>query len=215
MWHWYHVYAAGSCLLPLTEHCRALTQYGLFDELDGMFVGFVGSDAEVALARSTLDVLVPKWQEVARAETGWEQVTLDAMYAFVQDHDGPVSYAHTKGASRNEGVDLQWRRGMTYHNIVTWSRAIEALNQGRTIVGCNWISGAPSSTPGYGVSGMFGGNFWWTRAEHLRRNVPPGHESRYAAEHWLGQLSEVMPLTVDGTIEDLCPQVIWTPSPEW
>jgi hypothetical protein len=215
VWHFYHCYAAGSCLLPLTEHCRALTQYGLRDELAGLFVGFVGSDPEIDLARGALDSMLPGWQEIARAETGWEQVTLDAMYDFVQTHDGPVSYAHTKGASRNEGVDLQWRRGMTYHNFVTWQRAVAALDAGKTIVGCNWICGGASSVPGYGTGGMFGGNFWWVKAEDLRRNVPPGHESRYAAEHWLGQLSEVMPITVDGTIEDLCPNVIYTPPPEW
>lgn len=215
MIHFYHCYAAGNWEQPVTEHCRALTQYGLYDELDGLFVGFVGSDERVEVARSTFDDLVPKWQPIARAEQGWEQVTLDVLYNFVQDHDGPVSYAHTKGASRNEGVDLQWRRGMTYHNFVTWKRAVEALEQGKTIVGCNWISGGLSSIPGYGTGGMFGGNFWWTRAEYLRQNVPPGHESRFAAEHWLGQLSEVMPITVGGTIEDLCTDVIWTPSPEW
>lgn len=215
MWHFYHVYAAGNWEQPVTEHCRALTQYGLYDALDGLYVGFVGNDNQIDAAKATLDVLTPKWREVARAEHGWEQVTLDALYDFCQDHDGPVGYAHTKGASRNEGIDLQWRRGMTYHNIVTWQRPVEALNSGKTIAGCNWISGAPSSVPGYGVSGMFGGNFWWTRGEHLRRNVPPGHESRYAAEHWLGQLSEVTPLTVGGTIENLCDDVIWTPSPEW
>jgi hypothetical protein len=214
VFHWYHVYAAGNWRQPVEEHCRALTQYGLFDELDGLFVGYVGTDEQIAAAHAALTPF-GRWHECARAEQGWEQVTLDAMYDFVQHHDGLVSYAHTKGASRNEGVDLQWRRGMTYHNFVTWQRPVAALEAGKTIVGCNWICGGPSSVPGYGTGGMFGGNFWWTRAEHLRRNVPPGHESRFAAEHWLGQLSEVMPLTVDGTIENLCPDVIWTPSPEW
>lgn len=215
MWAFYHVYAPGTWEQPVTEHCRALTQYGLYDRLDGLFVGFVGNDEQIAAVTATLNVMVPKWREVARAAHGWEQVTLDAMYDFAQNHDGLVSYAHTKGASRDEGIDLQWRRGMTYHNFVTWQRPVAALEAGKTIAGCGWICGGASSVPAYGTGGMFGGNFWWTRAEHLRRNVPPGHESRFAAEHWLGQLSEVMPITVGGTIEDLFPDVIHTPSPEW
>lgn len=205
--HFYHIYAAGTWQEPVTEHCRALTQYGLYDELDGLFVGFVGNTEQIDAARSTLDVLVPRWREVARAVDGWEQVTLDAMYDFVQDHDGLVSYAHTKGASRNDPIDGPWRRAMTYHNIVEWRRPVEALKAGKSIAGSHWHTGGPSSVPGYGTGGMFGGNFFWTRAELLRQNVPPGHESRFAAEHWLGQLSEVMPIT-EATIEDLCPGMI-------
>jgi hypothetical protein len=56
---------------------------------------------------------------------------------------------------------------------------------------------------------MFGGNYWWTSAELLARNVPPSHESRMHAEHWIGQLSEVTPLLVGATIADLNPDSIY------
>lgn len=212
--HWYHVYSAGNWAQPVTEHCKALTEYGLYDELDTLNVGFVGTDSEIAAVISTLDVLVPKWQECARAATGWEQVTLNPLYDFVQDHDGQVSYAHTKGSSRNDPVDVPWRRMMTYHNIVNWRNPVEALEAGKTIAGCYWVQGAPSSVDGFGHSGMFGGNYFWTKAELLRRNVRPGMESRYAAEHWLGQLSEVIPLTAE-TIHDMQPLPIGDHPPPW
>lgn len=214
LWHFYHCYAAGHWQEMVTEHCEALTKYGLYDELDGLFVGFVGSDEQIDAVRSTLDVLVPKWREVARAEQGWEQVTLDALYTFVQDHDGYVSYAHTKGASRIDSVDRDWRRCMEFYNIVQWCHAVKALENGKTIAGCHWIEGQLETVPGFGHGGMFGGNYWWTKAELLRQNCPPSHASRMHAEHWLGQLSEVMPITPD-TIEVLCPTVIYTPSPDW
>lgn len=202
--HFYHVYAAGDWAQPVTEHCNALTAYGLYDELDSFNVGFVGSPEQIAAVRCTLDVLTPNYQVVAEAETGWEQVTLEPMFDFVQDHTGPILYTHTKGASRHNPVDNPWRRMMTWHNVVNWQQPVAALASGKTVAGCYWHQGGPSSVEGFGHGGMFGGNFWWTTCEALRRNVPPGMESRYSAEHWLGQLSEVMPITAD-TILDMCP----------
>lgn len=214
--HFFHCFAAGNWEQPVTEHCRALTEFGLYDELDTLMVGFVGSPDQIKAARCTLDVLVPKYQVCAEAETGWEQVTLDLLYQFVLDHEGLVSYGHTKGASRNNAIDATWRRSMTYHCFVDWQRPVAALEAGKSIVGCHWIEGGPSSVPGFGHGGMMGGNFWWTHADLLRRNVPPSHESRHAAEHWLGQLSEVTPLTA-ATIGDLNPGVIGDLDnlPEW
>lgn len=214
MIHAYHVYAAGNWAQPVTEHCRALVDYGLYDELDTFMVGFVGTDEQIASARSTLDALTPNYQVAGTAATGWEQVTLNPLYEFVQDHDGPVSYAHTKGASRRDPVDLPWRRMMEYHNFVTWWRPVAALAAGAAIAGCYWVQGGPSSKPGFGHGGMFGGNYWWTTTELLRRNAPPGMESRFAAEHWLGQLSEVTPLT-DETICNLVSLPIGDHPPPW
>lgn len=212
--HFYHVYAAGNWAQPVTEHCKALVDYGLYDELDTFMVGFVGTDEQIAAVRCTLDVLTPNYQVAATASEGWEQVTLNALYDFVQDHDGPVSYAHTKGASRNNAVDLPWRRTMEYHNIVNWQKPVAALEAGAKIAGCYWVQGAPSSRPGFGHSGMMGGNYWWTTGELLRINVAPDNSCRHAAEHWLGQLSEVTPLT-DDTICNMVALPIGDPPPPW
>lgn len=208
--HFYHVYAAGNWAQPVTEHCKALTEYGLYDELDTFMVGFVGTDEQVAAVRSTLDVLVPKYGVCGIAVDGWEQVTLNPLYEFVQSHDGPISYAHTKGSSRNDPIDRPWRRMMTYHNFVDWRTPVAAVQSGDVIAGCYWIAGATptgggvrwtrgdkpgmSAIPsgGIGPGGIFGGNFWWTTCELLRDNVAPDNDSRHAAEHWLGQL---LPLT--------------------
>lgn len=213
--HFYHVYAAGDWAQPVTEHCDALVRFGLYDELTSLHVGFVGSPEQIAAARATLDVLVPKYQVCAESPDGWEQETLDPLYRFVQDHDGYVSYAHTKGASRRNAIDATWRRMMTYHCIVDWQTPVTALDEGKAIAGCYWIRGGPSSIPGFGHGGMFGGNFWWTRCDLLRRGLPPGRESRHAAEHWLGQLSEVTPITAD-TICELEPRgTIGEYPPDW
>lgn len=204
MHHFYHVYAAGKWQQPVTEHCRALVDYGLYDELNTFMVGFVGTDEQVKAARCTLDVLVPKYEVCATAATGWEQVTLNSLYEFSQDHDGPISYAHTKGSSRNAPIDEPWRRMMEYHNFVQWQRPVEAVRDGATIAGCYWLGGAtPSGAETKWINGripvvteikpggIFGGNYWWATCELVRRNMPPDPSSRHAAEHWLGQ---VLPL---------------------
>lgn len=205
--HFYHVYADGDWPQAVTEHCLALTRTGLMKELGSWFVGFVGTDENVKAVRCTLDVLAPRYEVCAHELSGFEQVTLDQVYAFVQDHDGLISYAHTKGAAFYNPVNEGWRRSMEYHNFVDWRTPVAALESGKTIAGCHWMNGGPSSIPGYGHGGMFGGNYWWTHCDKLRLNVPPGHESRFAAEHWLGQLSEVMPITPE-TICDLNTQPI-------
>lgn len=213
--HWFHVYAAGAWEQAVTEHCHALTRTGLYDELDGRwFVGFVGSADQIAAARCTLDVLAPGYTIVAETPSGWEQETLTPMWEWCQRNDGLVSYGHTKGASRSDPIDEPWRREMTWHNIVEWRRPVEALQNGANIAGCHWIKGGPSSVEGFGTGGMFGGNFWWTRADLLRQNPPPSRDSRYHAEHWLGQLSEVVPLTGE-TVCDLNPSSIGRGAPDW
>jgi hypothetical protein len=206
-----HVYADGNWAQPVTEYCEALVRHGLAYAVDAAHVGYVGSAGNIAAARCTVEHYLPGHDVVAESTAGWEQETLTPLHRFVQDHDGFVSYAHTKGASRDNPVDEPWRRSMIYYNIVDWRTPVAALESGCAVAGCHWRQAAPSSVPGYGHSGMFGGNYWWARAELLRLNVPPGRESRFAAEHWLGQLSEVAPLTVC----DLNPGDIGQPPPAW
>lgn len=205
MSHWYHVFADGAWQQPVTDHCEALVRYGLAAELDSVHVGYVGTPENIAAAHCTIEHYLPGYRRCAESASGWEQETLDPLYDWVQDHDGLVSYAHTKGAANYAPINDGWRRDMEHHCVVEWRQPVEALTGcGMSIAGAHWYQGGPSSVPGFGTGGMFGGNYWWTRADLLRRNVPPGRESRFAAEHWLGQLSEVMPITAE-TICDLCP----------
>lgn len=194
-------------MMAVTEHCQALTVTGLLDELTSWHIGFVGTDENVAAVRSTIDVLAPGYEICAQVPEGFEQETLDPLYTFVQDHDGLVAYAHTKGAGRPDWIQTPWRREMDYHCFVDWRTPVSALMSGKTIAGSHWICGGPSSIPEFGTGGMFGGNFWWTHCEMLRRNVPPDRTSRFCAEHWIGQMSEYTPIT-PATIQDLNTQDI-------
>lgn len=215
--HFFHCFADGAWQAPVTEHCAALARFGLLEALDGRwFVGFVGSPDNIAAARCTLDALAPGYTVVAESPVGWEQETLIPAWKWCRRRRAEhlVCYTHTKGASRNDPIDQPWRRAMEYHAVVEWRRPVEGLMNGANIAGSHWIAGGPSSVEGYGTGGMFGGNFWWTKASLLRRNPCPDNVSRYHAEHWLGQLSEVVPITAE-TILDLNPTSIGTGAPEW
>lgn len=219
--HFYHVYADGNWEQPVEEHLAALRAGGLADELTTFRVGLVGSAINMAKAISYLSRSGIKYQVDGLEESGFEQVTLDRLYEFSKTHDGAVLYAHTKGASRNDPIDVPWRRSMTQLCVVDWQVPIAGLEADYLIAGCHWIRGNPDierlsaawrnrqlNPPGLdGVGGMFGGNFWWTKLEYVRQLPEPDHVHRHAAEHWLGQLSEVMPLNVD-TILDLNPRPI-------
>jgi hypothetical protein len=213
----FHIYADGDWAQPVTEWCEALVCHGLAYAVDTAHVGYVGNPANIAAAQCTVNHYLPGHDVIAESPTGWEQETLGPLHQFVQDHDGYVSYAHTKGASRSNPIDTPWRRSMIYHNIVNWRTAVEALERGCAIAGCHWIEShvaGPNAVAGFGNGGMFAGNFWWTRCELLRRNVRPARNSRFEAEHWLGQLSEVMPITPE-TICDLNPGPIGSGAPDW
>jgi hypothetical protein len=218
MTHWYHIYADGNWLTPVHEHVAALERGGLLGELELFAVGMVGSPDNCDAVVATLDQIAPSYTVVAMEPVGWEQVTLNALYEWVRDENegGLVAYGHTKGASRNDPIDQPWRRAMEYFCFLEWRRPVEALMGGAAIAGCYWHQGGESPTPGYGFGGMFGGNFWWTHAEHLARSCPPGQETRHHAEHWLGQLSEYTTPLNAATICDLTPGAyVGQGAPDW
>lgn len=221
--HFFHLYADGDWQVPVSEHFDALTSSGLYGALDTIHIGFVGSARNIAAAQDALRDY--DFETCAAVEQGYEQETLDQLWRFAQHHDGLVFYAHTKGAANYAAINDPWRRSMTHHNVVDWWTPVDALTRGgKSIAGCHWIKGNPDderlveawrtrqlNPPGLdGVGGMFGGNYWWTRLELIRQNCAPSRSSRFDAEHWLGQLSEVMPIC-DATICDLNPHPIGRP----
>lgn len=206
--HFYHVYADGWWETPLREHVDALRRHGLLDQLATLWVGAVGTEENVARLHDELYTLGlgQTVQFAAVAREGWEQVTLGPLHEFSKTHDGHVSYAHTKGAAYYAPVNWHWRRDMEYHNFVRWREVVVLLDGGVKAAGAHWFSAAPSVTdPAWGDSGMFGGNYWWARCDALRLAPAPDVSHRFAAEHWIGQLSEVTDLSAGTCLVDLAP----------
>ena len=215
----YHCYADGEWKLPTEDYLRALLDHGMYEQLTSLNIGFMGCRDNVERVETYLRSMPITYNVVAISPDLWEQATLIPLWEWCQSHDGYVSYAHSKGAGFNKEISLPWRRSMLYYNIVRWQTAVQALDGGKKIAGCHWLNAEPSITnKEWGYSGMFGGNFWWAKADLLRQNVRPTLRSRLDAEHWIGQLSEVMDLS-SSYIEDFNGREIANPqshvTPDW
>lgn len=206
---WFHIYADGQWKEPTADYFDALIRFGLYENLTSLNIGFMGCRDNIERCETYLRTLPITYNVVARSPINWEQATLIPLWEWCKDHEGYVSYAHSKGAGFQKDISRPWRRGMLWENVCNWRNATSLLDGGKKIVGCHWIPANPSITdPNWGYSGMFGGNFWWSKADILRQNVSPTLESRLAAEHWIGQLSEVMDLSPGPFIGDLNPRPI-------
>lgn len=205
--HFFHVYAGGDWQVPVAEHLDALDRSGLGDELASFNVGIVGTNEQIDAALAVLGA--SRWPITLAGcgSEGWEQVTLLPMWwasQFSLPADALICYTHTKGAGNFDPINNAWRRDMEYHNVMEWRRIIEAFDQGAQVAGAHWIC-----DPNSGHAGMFGGNFWWVRADLLRQGGPPKNDYRHRAEEWLGDLGWITPLTVEaGTVFDLDPESI-------
>jgi hypothetical protein len=143
-----------------------------------MYLGVVGS----AVARAEVAHRLPG-VIVAEAESGWEQVTLEALRRFVEDFDGHVFYAHTKGAWSQTPLAVRWREMMTEETVGGWEKCVRALERAE-VAGPFWLR---SSEPEHALHDhFFAGNFWWARSEYLRTLGPVRTSSRFDAEGWVG-----------------------------
>ena len=116
-----------------------------------------------------------------------------------------LNVTYEVAAETSEGWEQTTQISMEYYNFVRWEVAVAHLDSGKKIVGCHWFNGGPAENPEWGHGGMFGGTYWWTTCAILRQNVRPTTDHRFAAEHWIGQLSEVMDLTHATYIADMNP----------
>lgn len=194
LYHWYHVYADGDWKPMVDEHAFALQRYGLYENLTEMFVGFVGSKANISEAKEYLVNKGLEFTVCAEKRKGWEQVTQDQIWEFSLTHDGLCLYAHTKGSANPSPVTDGWRRYMTWYNVCDWVTPRQHLLNGKRAAGCYWVDVRNRGVefqahphPPYSV-GYFAGTFWWTHLSELRAGDPPMTVSRFDAEHWIGKL---------------------------
>lgn len=181
--HFYHTFAAGEWRNPVAEHLAALEDGGY----DGEFhVGIVGPKDEREQALDEFTILRSP-DSCVEADQGWEQVTIQHLHAYAQEHDGAVLYAHTKGAYNLSPFQEVWRQWMTWNVVVHWRDCAEALEGEIDAIGCHWLT--KEEFPHVVVDTnfpMFGGNFWMATCEYLRTLPPVGMERRHEAESWIG-----------------------------
>lgn len=183
--HFYHVYADGNCETPMREHIRALKESGLYDALTSFHIGFVGAHHKIEEALVCLNSLGVTFHVAARAETGWEQVTQIPMWEYSKTVEGIMLYAHTKGASNPEDVNVRWRRSMTYWNVIRWNDVVENMKE-VDAYGCHWIQPLLSMPEHVWGNWMFAGTFFWVKCVVMARFPRPALTHRHEAEGFVG-----------------------------
>ncbi len=187
--HVYHLWLGGGWEAILNEHIDALVLSGLLAQIRHVFVGFVGEPQHIKQAKAIFSERNIPFIAVTCCAAGFEQETMCKIQKIIatQSDDTCVLYAHDKGAFDSSKGRQLWRRAMTQHNIFQWQECLKLL-KGADAVGIHLLtyeryprryhkSAAPS----------FAGNFWWATVQHLKTLGSLRYDSRFDAEHWLGQ----------------------------
>jgi hypothetical protein len=108
---------------------------------------------------------------------------INALRAYVEwtENEAAVLFFHTKGITKPGDQKIQdWRHLMEYFTIERYQRALETLDLGFDVVGCNFLS---REAP---IANHFSGNFWWARLSHLRRLPQIGSNTdKNLSESWV------------------------------
>lgn len=191
--HFYHLFvpagAARRADAIWREHVAALRSSGLAAALDSMHLTIVGEDFDAVPppCRCTVD----------RSETGHEMVTMRTIQqqAAILADDALVLYCHSKGVTYPARTRAayradSWRRAMLAHVVHGWRDTVPPLTTGGYDTSGPFFLEARAwqfRIPHFGSRSYFAGNFWWSRADHLRRLPPVALDvPRYAAEVWVG-----------------------------
>lgn len=194
--HFYHIYANGLWHDPVSEHIRAMKEYGLYDSLKTFAVGMVGSEKNCNDVKEFLKSQGIEYVLADQKALGWEQVTQIPMWEFCKDNDGLILYAHSKGASDPSPVNIRWRRSMIWCMVCEWKTCVQQLKTHDT-VGVHWIHPVIAHNPEHVYGNwMFGGTFWWARCELVRTFQKPLLTSRHEAEAWIGYKYAEKPFSV-------------------
>ncbi len=184
--HFYHIYADGQWKEPVSEHLRALKEFGLYENLKTFKIGFVGSQENIRQAHQFIQSLGFVYEIANEQPSGWEQVTQIPMHEFSKYNEGLMLYAHSKGASNPSAVNIRWRRSMIYWNVIRWQDAVNELSTRSHAYGCHWIAPLVSMPEHKFGNMMFGGTFFWMRCEVMARHPKPALTHRWEAEGFCG-----------------------------
>jgi hypothetical protein len=186
--HYYHIYAVEGWEDVVEEHLTALTESGLMDALDhdGFRVGIVASTREEQeRVYDFCSERVSSVNVVRYCYSGWEQATLSMIrvWEHIQNREGAILYAHTKGVHDPSEINVAWRRSMEAVVVQGWRECLRRLEP-VDAVGCHWLS--KEEWPDNVDTPFFGGNWWWAKATYVRRLDEPSYENRWFGETWLG-----------------------------
>lgn len=183
--HFYHIFCDGQWLQPVSEHVRALKEYGLYENLTSLHIGFVGKRENQLAAHQYIQSQGLVYAIADEQTSGWEQTTQIPMWEFSKKNGGLMLYAHSKGASDPSAVNIRWRRSMIWHNVINWEFAVEKLID-HEMYGCHWIQPLVSMPEHKKGNWMFAGTFFWGHCETIARFPRPALTHRHEAEGFCG-----------------------------
>lgn len=174
--HFYHVWPAGDWKKIAEDHAHALDKaefpkdsryaYVQLGECNEMFLHGLG------------------FQTQASYHIEEEADTLQELWNWVQEYEGDVLYAHTKGTFNVSALRDAWRAAMTTEVVSEWQHLRSQLHAYRyDAAGICWQQRQADWAPGF-----FAGNFWMAKSEYLRLlpNPESSISNRFGGERWIG-----------------------------
>ncbi len=181
------------------EQLQSIVECGLYEKCKNILVCIVGKSFEIPKSQYPKLLLLyqddnPKYYEVK---------TINYLKYIVEriNPNSRILYIHTKGVRKNgdEVCVRSWRKLLEHWTIVNHEISLQYLIHYDT-VGSNVINMSPSTDSSkaylFAVSPNhffhYSGNFWWARADHIRKlpllNHDPNKDAistRCRAENWI------------------------------
>jgi hypothetical protein len=159
----------GHYIEVFAEMLDCLLESRLYDESRSVDLAVLGGDDAQQIVRE----MIRPFEKIRIAYASndyaeYEFPALALLQAACREADGPVYYLHTKGVSRSR-LDQHaryWRALMLGCVVENHAKCLRALVD-HDCAGTNWRGN------------HYSGNFWWSRAEHIRR-LPDIHALRRA-----------------------------------
>lgn len=143
---------------------------GLYDKVDKIRCGVLTQTPVPQLFRDKVEVV-----RLSSDLSLYETPTLHALHEHAQQEDFHVLYLHTKGVTRqNHPGVMDWVDLLAHFNIERHLECIAGLEE-HDAVGVN-LGGKPLH---------YSGNFWWSKASHLRTLPRLVYDCYNAPEYWV------------------------------
>lgn len=188
IYNFYHLWVDGNWKAPLNDHIAYLEDSLLYGNIEKVYIGLVGSAVNRIEAKEYIRLNAGiKYEICAEADSGFEQVTQDAMVAFAQDHNGYVFYNHSKAAHNDVEFEHAWRKELYSVLVGNWRKAVRKLKD-HSMVGTYYLLPKHIAKEyrlrkdeNYDIKysrfmdlevteekGHFSSNFWWTHLKYIK-----------------------------------------------
>ncbi len=208
IYHFFHCYFKNHWSELVVDHINNLILSGLYDRMESMTIGCVGSEENL---KELQDIIAPLSKITIGAysddPTEYEFITLKLLKDKCLDNpDAYVYYSHSKGVSYDrKNVAYTggrcWFDYMEHFNCVKWKDAERVLDFGYDCYGVKAIPQRVSPSEKLHYSG----NSWWAKADYVNsweRDIDT--TNRFNAEMECGQGNPILFTACQLFIDYIC-----------